>query len=55
MWIASELVCQRVVVRGKQQAAVHPGAQVLQHSMCDGIPARSAGVMLHPALHRGLP
>jgi hypothetical protein len=32
---------QRVKVRGEQGAAVHSGAQVAKHSVCDGIPAQT--------------
>ena len=40
--VSSKLGGEGVVVGGEEQAAVHPAAHVLQHSMGDGIAIKGA-------------
>jgi hypothetical protein len=42
---AREIRRQRVVVRGEQQPAAHLSAQVLQDSMCYGVPVTHKGLI----------
>ena len=41
--VSSKLSGEGVVVGGKEQAAVHPAAHVLQHSVGNGIAIKGAG------------